>query len=249
METNRLAREMLKEFGKEARGNKTANAILSKAENGKGTQLDAFKYSTSIGNILADVVKRYIKASNLEDGFLDFDKAMATIYPLIENAHGMVGDVFKSIQEAIDRANGMHLTASVADLDKEKAKDLMLKMAQVFETDKEEFERLVNGTIPNIVESFYDDDLDLNAEERAQLGLTTYIIRDGSNCCPWCDELTGKYRYGEEPVDIYRRHLNCNCTVTYVSEKGYQDVWSKRLYASRREARRETIQRSLQATK
>lgn len=56
-----------------------------------------------------------------------------------------------------------------------------------------------------------------------------YITRktDGK-CCEWCMDVAGRYRYGEEPDDIYRRHDNCDCTVTFENGRKRQDVWSKR---------------------
>ena len=40
--------------------------------------------------------------------------------------------------------------------------------------------------------------------------------------------MAGRYEYGEEPDDIYRRHDNCDCTVTFENGRKRQDVWSKR---------------------
>ena len=40
--------------------------------------------------------------------------------------------------------------------------------------------------------------------------------------------MAGRYAYGEEPDDIYRRHDNCDCTVTFENGRKRQDVWSKR---------------------
>lgn len=47
-------------------------------------------------------------------------------------------------------------------------------------------------------------------------------------CCEWCTKIAGRYVYGEEPRDVFRRHDNCGCTVTYENGKQRQDVWSKK---------------------
>lgn len=64
---------------------------------------------------------------------------------------------------------------------------------------------------------------------RSEAGLECFIIRsDHGECCKWCAALAGKYRYPEEvPKDVYRRHDNCTCTVTYTNGRKAQDVWSK----------------------
>ena len=80
---------------------------------------------------------------------------------------------------------------------------------------------------------------------RSRAGLKCWITRktDGK-CCEWCDKMAGRFAYGEEPDDIYRRHDNCDCTVTFENgskrmfafgklrsfalQNMRQDVWSKR---------------------
>lgn len=37
----------------------------------------------------------------------------------------------------------------------------------------------------------------------------------GTKCCDWCTEVAGKYRFGEQPDGIFRRHDNCDCTIIY----------------------------------
>lgn len=64
---------------------------------------------------------------------------------------------------------------------------------------------------------------------RSDAGLDCYIIRnDHGGCCKWCSKLAGKYHYPEDvPKDVYRRHDNCGCTVTYLNGRKAQNVWSK----------------------
>ena len=49
-------------------------------------------------------------------------------------------------------------------------------------------------------------------------------------CCKWCSAIAGRYEYSEAPEDIYRRHDNCGCTVTYENGRTRQDVWSKKTW-------------------
>ena len=69
-----------------------------------------------------------------------------------------------------------------------------------------------------------------NAKFRSKAGLECYIIRDDHNgCCEWCAKLSGKYKYPNDvPKNVYQRHDNCTCSVTYVSGRwGAQNVWTK----------------------
>ena len=82
-----------------------------------------------------------------------------------------------------------------------------------------------------IARSFHDDYIEKNAAFRSSAGLKCYITRNAAaKCCEWCTRMAGRYRYGEEPQDVYRRHDNCSCTVTYESGRKRQDVWSKRTW-------------------
>ncbi len=79
-----------------------------------------------------------------------------------------------------------------------------------------------------MAKSFHDDFIQKNADFRNKAGLKCYITRHSSgNCCKWCSSIAGKYLYKDTPPDVFRRHDNCNCTVTYENGKQRQNVWSK----------------------
>ena len=83
--------------------------------------------------------------------------------------------------------------------------------------------------ICNIAQSMYDDFIRSNAEFRVDSGLNATITRETvGNCCAWCAGLEGEYDYGDEPDDVYHRHDNCRCTVTYKCDKGFQNVHTKK---------------------
>ena len=86
---------------------------------------------------------------------------------------------------------------------------------------------ILQRSLKNISRNYIDEFVETNAEFRAKAGLREKIIRStNGKCCKWCDKLAGIYDY-PAPKDVYRRHDNCDCTVTYISEKGAQDVHTK----------------------
>ena len=95
----------------------------------------------------------------------------------------------------------------------------------------------------NSVASVADDNVKANMEVETGAGMEPKILRSSDGkCCAWCSSLVGEYYEDEAPDDIYARHDNCNCTVTYISEKGYQDAHSKKLIDQQElEVRRERI--------
>lgn len=104
---------------------------------------------------------------------------------------------------------------------------------------KDRMKSLLNDPVQNLTHSFYDLFVEANVKFKFRSGIKAVIIRRQlRKCCDWCAQLSGVYEYGKHPDDIFRRHDNCKCQVTYSCEKGvYEDVHSKREFRSQREAR------------
>lgn len=107
----------------------------------------------------------------------------------------------------------------------------------------DKFERFVSNAFCNNGQSFYDMYVEANVNFRSKLGMKEVIIRRQlGSCCDWCAGLAGIFDAHNAPDDIYKRHRDCRCLVTYKSEKGYQDVWNKKIYQTQREARIDKLQ-------
>lgn len=92
--------------------------------------------------------------------------------------------------------------------------------------DNEVYKKL-DQVLTNIAQNYIDEYVEKNAQFRTESGLKVRIVRstDGK-CCEWCTKMAGVYSY-PVPEDVYHRHDNCGCTVTYFSEKGAQDSHTK----------------------
>lgn len=99
--------------------------------------------------------------------------------------------------------------------------------------------KYLNEPIKNITQAYYDEFVKENAENSAQVGLKTIVIRrEIGRCCDWCSSLAGEYEYGEQPEDFFRRHDYCKCMVLFKNMNGrYTDVWSKKRFESEKMAR------------
>lgn len=109
---------------------------------------------------------------------------------------------------------------------------------------KRTFENIISNLlgepVSNMCHAFYDQYVEANVRFRSRAGMKELIIRRQlGKCCDWCADLAGIYTPENAPDDIYRRHDNCKCMVTYKDEDGYTDVWSKKAFDSQREARKE----------
>lgn len=108
---------------------------------------------------------------------------------------------------------------------------------------KKSFENIISNIlgepVSNLCHAFYDQYVEANVKFRSRAGMKTVIIRRQlGKCCKWCADLAGIYEYGNHPDDVFRRHDNCKCMVTYKDEDGYTDVWSKKTFQSYKNARR-----------
>lgn len=107
-------------------------------------------------------------------------------------------------------------------------------------TKRKKFERLLLSSVSNLAMSFADAYIEKNVELRASAGLkVTVIRRQIGDCCKWCRNLAGIYTADQLPDDIYKRHANCRCMVTYKTEKVYTDAWSKKQFETQKAARLE----------
>jgi len=88
---------------------------------------------------------------------------------------------------------------------------------------------ILDRAIENFARSIPAETIESNVQFELHAGMRPRIIRSSDGkCCAWCSSVAGEYYADEAPDDIYKRHDNCNCTVTYISEKGYQDAHTKK---------------------
>lgn len=101
-----------------------------------------------------------------------------------------------------------------------------------------DYEKFIEEVIPNATQHFYDEEIETNAEFRADSGIKAIIKRVlVGETCQWCEELAGVYEYGKHPSDVFRRHRNCDCIVEYITNKERTNVHTKATIKKAREER------------
>ncbi|MBR1897864.1 MAG: hypothetical protein IJ825_03180 [Oscillospiraceae bacterium] len=198
-------------------------SVMKRIREGKATFRDTAAYSQRLSALLGEVFST--QAENLSP-----EEREAICKALLRGNYDEIGRVFAQVQERIDEENGLHLTAVRPAYPTERVDQLAHSLLDPGVQPETIRRRAQNGAA-NVSQSFHDDLIAENAKIRSALGLKCYLVRetDGS-CCKWCDSLAGRYVYGSHPGDIFRRHDNCGCTVTYENGRERQDVWSKRTW-------------------
>lgn len=202
----------------------TLNHIKRRIENGTATMEDTSIYARRLGELLRKSIESTTKPDDLPGEKMYYNIAHSILEPLLRDNYDDVNTICAEVQTTLDAKKGIGLKPQKADFPAERIR-AATGGAAVKDTAEHAIQVLCR-TAENITGSFQTDYVKKNAEFRSKAGLDCYIERttDGK-CCDWCAKLAGRYRYPDEvPKDVYRRHDNCTCDVSYVSEKGRQNV-------------------------
>lgn len=98
-------------------------------------------------------------------------------------------------------------------------------------------EWVMQEPIVNLAQNVVGETIKANVEFHGRAGLRAKIVRTATGkCCEWCQSIAGTYEYPTISNEVYRKHENCRCQVTYIPEKGpRQDVWQKATGANQKE--------------
>ena len=200
-------------------------SVLKKIEAGSATLKDTAYFTEIYSNITGNAF-----GSNVLD--LTDEEREAACMDLLRGNYEEINDICSQVQTSIDKAAGIHIKPQKAAFPLERVEQIAHSLMDPTVKDNV-IKRRPNTGVANVSKSFHDDYIKVNAKFRKNAGLAVYLNREtDGNCCEWCSNMAGRYSYGSEPDDIYRRHDNCSCTVTYEDGKHRQDVWSKRTWTT-----------------
>lgn len=212
------------ELDKRLKADKRLEAIASKIAKGKADFNDTSRYSHIVSQYMGEVISEYIGEMTMPLGKEYVCKA------LLREHYDRINDVLGEVQASVDDKLGIHLKPVTAPFPTERV-DAAAHSLEDPTVPEETIKRRARSATENIANSMHDDYIKENAKTRTQAGLKCYLVRDaGGGCCKWCQALAGRYDYATAPDDIFRRHDNCTCTVTYECGRQRQDVWSKKTW-------------------
>lgn len=196
-------------------------AVQKKIDEGRADFTDTARYTDRAAELLGEVLAAYVPD-------MPTDERETLCKALLRQRYLDTNAMLNAVQRTLDAAQGLHLAPQIADYPEKRVEQAAHSLAD--ETvPMETIVRRAKSAPATIARSFHDDYIEKNAAFRDSAGLKCYITRNAAaKCCEWCTKMAGRYRYGEEPEDVYRRHDNCSCTVTYENGRKRQDVWSKR---------------------
>ena len=182
--------------------------LAKKIRNGKADFNDTFRYSEIVSKYLGEIMQENIGTITNPLGKEYVCKE------LLQDHYDAINDVLGEVQVALDEELGIHLNPVKAPRNDER----IAQVAHALEdptVKPETIRRRAKAPVVNMAMSMHDDYIQANARMRNDLGLKPIIQRFGTGCCPWCSAVAGKWRFGEQPDDVFRRHDNCDCVIIY----------------------------------
>ena len=214
---------MRSELNELLNSDKRLTAIMNKINKGIASFKDSAEYSQIVADHMGNVISKYIGNIKIPMG-----KEMVCKELLKENI-GRIDTVFGKVQVSVDEKMGIHLNPVKPPYPTDRVNAIAHSLEDPNASDEKIARR--GKSTGTIVAARHDENVKANAAWREKAGFDCYLTRDaGGGCCSWCAVLEGRYRYADAPDDIFRRHDNCTCTVTYECGRVRQDVWSKRTW-------------------
>lgn len=223
-----LLEKIRAEFQKTCKADKYIQSVLKKIEGGTAKMEEVAMLSKQLGFRASQAIGAHVNVAALPDGKMYYNIADTILTGVLKDNYDVINSAAAECQKALDSQTGINITPQQAAFPTERVQ-AVVNAASVPDIAEEVMIRRMTAPAQNITESFYNDYVQTNVKFRSDAGLDCYIIRnDHGGCCEWCAKLAGKYHYPEDvPKDVYRRHDNCGCTVTYLNGRKAQNVWDK----------------------
>ena len=224
--------EIKDEFAKKCQSDTKIKSLLTKIHSGSGTYEDASEASKRMGKELSEIYVEKMKDAYGVDMPADTTQIDTILRQTLQHDYDTITDLTKTTQEGLNKSAGINLKAVVPEYNESRAEGIVTRVDEFAKRDAEAAINELKSNMVNYSMSIVDDSVKQNANYQFKAGMVPTIkrIMHGFKPCKWCQALAGTYDYPDVPENIYRRHNNCFCVVTYtpVGSKTSQDVWSKK---------------------
>ena len=224
--------EIKNEFASKCQSDAEIKSLLTKIHSGSGTYEDASKASKLIGSELSKIYKEKMRGAYGVNMSADTTEVDSILRQTLQHDYDTITDLTKTTQESLNKAAGINMNAVVPKYNTDRTEGIISRVDEFSKRDLDAAMNELSSNMVNYSMSIVDASVKENADYQFRAGMVPKIKRtmQGSKPCKWCQALAGTYDYPDVPENIYRRHNNCFCVVTYtpVGSKTSQDVWSKK---------------------
>ena len=193
-------------------------SLYRRVADGKATYAEVQTFAQRASAICSDVLMRYAPDGSAEEW------ARQLVTPGLTQMHGLIDDVAQQVQTHLNRAAGIGIKAQGVPVDHERIDGIASALEKT--EDTAQAESLLRRTSENYARHVGDEAVRRNAAFQSKAGLKPTIRRtSAAKCCAWCAQVAGTYAYEDvsQGDDVWRRHLDCRCTITYL-EPGRTEI-------------------------
>lgn len=201
--------DLFGEFKEWLNNDEKCQHLWDKAVEKRANFQDADYYSIRVGNWWS---KRLVE----EYGTQDYSEFISEIEKSYKKSYSESAYYAKNVQKIVNEEAGIGMKPLEPAVDKSRLEHLITKLV-----DEDAAFLLGAEAVENFTRSAVTDTIQANARIHKKAGLHAYIERiGGAGCCSWCNSVSGKFEYGDEPDDFFRVHKGCTCHFKYTPSKG-----------------------------
>ena len=224
-EKKKLVEEISSSFYNSIRGNSKIQRIIT---DGAASSEEVAKLAKQLGAYLRSAVVHGFTDIELLEGEEMSELAKEILEPLMKYSHELVGKAAKDVYTAFNEENNIDINPKLPDFPKARF-DQIISAAGEEDKPRETILRRISVVPETVITSMSDNNTRACARAYSSAGFEAYITRSAAKgCCEWCSKMFGKFEYPKNtPKDIFRRHDNCECIVTYSCGSMRQNVHSR----------------------
>lgn len=209
-----------------------AKELLEKIKeefNKRFKEKESFSDYKQVQSYAVEIAEKSSKAviNNFDDslinefGTLNYDILNVVLSDILKSDYKPISDACVMAQTEMNKEANIGLKAIAPKYDDDRAHSIVWDMAQ---RDLNSFKQAYPAYTDNFYQSTVDEAVRANADFQWKARLKPKIVRTAkTTCCDWCLSLAGTYKYenvSNQGNDVFRRHKNCECTITYIPTKG-----------------------------
>lgn len=188
-------------------------SLYRRVADGKATYAEVQTFAQRASVICSEVLMDYAP----EADFAEWARELVT--PSLTQMHGLIDDVAQQVQTHLNRVAELGIKAQSVPVDAERIGGIASALEAA--EDTAQAESLLRRTSENYARHVGDEAVRRNAAFQSRAGLKPTIRRtSAAKCCAWCAEVAGTYDYADvsqQGDNVWRRHLDCRCLITYIA--------------------------------
>lgn len=188
-------------------------SLYRRVADGKATYAEVQTFAQRASVICSEVLMNYAP----EADFAEWARELVT--PSLMQMHGLIDDVAQQVQTHLNRVAELGIKAQSVPVDAERIGGIASALEAA--EDTAQAESLLRRTSENYARHVGDEAVRRNAAFQSRAGLKPTIRRtSAAKCCSWCAEVAGTYDYADvsqQGDNVWRRHLDCRCLITYIA--------------------------------